>query len=678
MSFFPPVRPPVRMTVGNRPGQNNLLRLLRYALTYKALVGLTVAAGFVQVGLQYAFPYLIGTIIDQIVVTNPPAPDSGIFAGVPRIFPWLGGQAERAELDPAEMSQRVATLWRYVLFGMMAGIGSAAISYTLGHTRAILTLRIVTQMRRDLFDHLQRLSLHFYAKARTGSITARLLYDVESATAIINGGVITVWLDVIKLVMAIILLVGISPKLAIACIFILPLYGLTFTIMNPRVRKASERVHQYYAQISGTIQEQFSGISLTKTYAAEERESQRFTRESGEHYTRIITQSRLGHFVGSISEMLVHSGTVIAFGYGGYLGLKGELTPGQLSAFIGYLMLMYDPVRRFAELNTIYQASLASIARVFRVFDITPKIADRPSAVQQPPARGEVKYQNVFFRYQDESEESRAGMEDTPGAVSGPLAEAPWILKGVNLEVQAGERLAIVGPSGSGKTTLVTLLPRLYDVGEGAIVIDGVDIRNYQLHALRKSIGIVQQDAFLFSGTIRENLCYGQPKASDDEIIAATKAANAHEFISRLRDGYNTLLGERGVNLSGGQRQRLSIARAILKDPRILILDEATSALDTESEALVQQALERLMEGRTCFIIAHRLSTVRNADRIVVLKDGQVSEMGSHDELMAQSGLYAKLVRQQFLTREHQRAAAGLASTPIEAVGQSISEDHAG
>ncbi len=659
MSLLPPVQPLGRVTVGNRPGQHNLVRLLRYAFAYRWLVFLVILAGFVQNGLQYVFPYLIGSTVDLMTRDAPTPAGSGIFGGVPQIFPWLSGPPERQKLPPEEIATRSDQVIRFIIFGICAGLGAALISFILGHTRAVLTHRIVTQMRRDLFDHLQRLSLHFYSKARTGSITARLLHDVESATAIINGGIITVWLDVIKLVMAVVLLVGISPKLALACICVLPLYGLTFTIMNPRVRKASERVHQYYAQISGTIQEQFSGIALTKTYAAEERESQRFTQESGEHYARIIMQSRVGHFVGSVSEVLVHCGTVIAFGYGGYLGIRGELTAGQLTAFTGYLMLMYDPVRRFAELNTIYQSSLASIARVFRVFDITPKIADRPHAVTQIPARGEVRFDNVFFRYHDESEESKAGMEDTPGAISDHTGDVPWVLKGINLEVRAGERLAIVGPSGSGKTTLVTLLPRLYDVGEGAILIDGIDIRDYQLQALRQAIGIVQQDAFLFSGTIRDNLRYGRPGASDEEMIAAAKAANAHDFIMRLRDGYDTILGERGVNLSGGQRQRLSITRAILKDPRILILDEATSALDTESEALVQQALERLMEGRTCFIIAHRLSTVRNADRIVVLKEGQIHEVGTHDSLVELGGLYAKLVKQQFLGREHARRGDG-------------------
>jgi subfamily B ATP-binding cassette protein MsbA len=288
------------------------------------------------------------------------------------------------------------------------------------------------------------------------------------------------------------------------------------------------------------------------------------------------------------------------------------------------------------------------------VFDIKPKIIDKPDAIDRVPLRGEVIYDHVFFRYTDDSDESRIHLDQDEPAdspfkkVDGKVPAYPYVLNGVDLRIRAGERVALVGPSGSGKTTLASLLPRLYDVQQGKISIDGIDIRDYTLKALRSAIGVVQQDSFLFSGTIRDNILYGKPDANEAEIVAAAKAANAHSFITAMDAGYNTVLGERGVNLSGGQRQRLSIARAILKNPRILILDEATSALDTESESLVQQALDRLMQGRTSLIIAHRLSTVRNADRILAIDQGRIVESGPHDELLAKNGLYAKLVKQQF------------------------------
>jgi ABC-type multidrug transport system fused ATPase/permease subunit len=295
---------------------------------------------------------------------------------------------------------------------------------------------------------------------------------------------------------------------------------------------------------------------------------------------------------------------------------------------------------------------------VFRVFEIKPKIVDKPDCITRIPLRGEVIYDNVSFRYADDSDESRIRLdEDEPSdspfkVVDNKVPVVPYILHGVDLRIRAGERVALVGPSGSGKTTLASLIPRLYDVQEGKILVDGIDIRDYSIKALRAAIGVVQQDSFLFSGTIRDNILYGKPDATEAEMIEAAKAANAHSFIAALATGYQTELGERGVNLSGGQRQRLSIARAILKNPRILILDEATSALDSESETLVQQALDRLMQGRTSLIIAHRLSTVRNADRILAIEHGRIVEAGAHDELLAKDGLYARLVKQQFGTRE--------------------------
>jgi subfamily B ATP-binding cassette protein MsbA len=434
---------------------------------------------------------------------------------------------------------------------------------------------------------------------------------------------------------------------------------MTYRRLNPRVKEASRRVQSQISKISGNVQERMAGISVVKTYAAEERESERFHEDTEEHFDRVLEQTNLSSTVSAYSEGLVHLGQTIVIGFGGYMALRGHITPGEVVKFLGYLAAMYMPVRRFAEVNVIYQTSLAAIERVFEVFDITPKIVEKPQAVTSSPQRGEVTFEQVSFDYGDDSDESRVSLEEGLPAIELEALEAKHskearenrrrpVLDQVGFAVRPGERVALVGPSGSGKTTLVSLLPRLYDVTAGRILIDGVDVRDYRLRPLRRAIGIVQQDSFLFSGSVHQNIAYGRPDASDEEVIAAARAANAHEFISQLPDGYDSMLGERGVNLSGGQRQRVSIARALLKDPRILILDEATSALDSESEGLVQDALGRLMVGRTCFIIAHRLSTVRDADRIFVMEAGRIVECGNHAELVDRGNLYARLVRQQF------------------------------
>lgn len=493
------------------------LRLFRYVWQEKRLMLLSTLFGVAGLCLPFVYPWIIGRAIDTVMLARPV---NGVAPTMDQRLHWLIALTAAAALT--------AFAW-------------AVAGYCKGHFTLQLGNQIVTRLRHDLFEHFQKLSLQFYSKERTGGIVWRLVHEVHGVANVIYAGVLLLAFDIIQLVVATLLLMSISWKLAAAVLCLLPFYVLTFYVFNPKVRSASDAVSRHISQISGKVQEQFSAMALVKTYAAEERETARFMADNQRHLSYVLHQSHLGHAMGAISEILVHLGTTIIIGYGCWIALHDPaFTAGDLTKFLGFVGIMYGPVRRFADMNLVYQNSLSSVRRIFRVFDIKPKIEDKVNAITRSPSCGDVVYENVRFRYGDDSDESRIRLdedepEDSPFLIKDKKRHyGPWILNGVNLRIHAGERVALVGPSGSGKTTLASLLPRLYDVQQGAITVDGIDIRDYSLKALRSAIGIVQQDSFLFSGSIRENILYGKPEASEAELIAAAKAANAHGFITAV------------------------------------------------------------------------------------------------------------------------------------------------
>jgi subfamily B ATP-binding cassette protein MsbA len=580
----------------------NLRRFLEIARPYRGLIVLLVLIGVVRFAMPLVTPWGVRVLIDESL-------------------------KETGRLSASQYAERMRQIHIVSAIMALALVARVVFQYAEAVMTGKLGNRLVFDLRRRLYSHIQGLSLSFFDRRQAGSIGSRILNDISVAQTLISGGVLSLALDTVTLVFMVALLFRLEWRLTLISLAIMPFYVSTLRRLNPRIRAASREIQEKFSQISGTVYESLAGIQVVQAFTQERAGQRHFVRETHGHYDRLMARVYLNAWLSTITTFLTGFGTVLLLWWGGQLVLAGSMTPGTLVQFYSYVAFLYGPLARFADINQVYQTAMAAVDRVFEVFDTEPDVTDRTDAERDVRLQGRVSFEDVSFGY-------------TPDRL---------VLKHLAFTAEPGQIFAFVGPSGSGKTTITKLLLRFYDVTDGVIAFDGRDLRDLPLRELRQQVGVVLQEPVLFTGSVRDNLLFGRPSATEEEVIAAATAANAHQFITALPEGYDTLVGERGSHLSGGQRQRVSIARALLKNPKILILDEATSALDSESERLIQEALERLMQGRTSFVIAHRLSTVINADQILVLDRGEIVERGTHEELLRQNGLYAELCAKQFI-----------------------------
>ena len=495
-----------------------------------------------------------------------------------------------------------------------------------GHT---MGAKMEADMRRDIFGHYQKLTFAFYDNQKVGHLLSRITSDLFDISELLHHGPEDLVISVIKILGSFIILLTVNVRLALVAFAFIPLMAAFAFYYNGKMKKAYKRNREKIADINSQIEDSLAGIRVVKSFANEKEEMKKFKAGNDNFVAaKKVSYKYMGIYNSGLGAMttLVTVAVLVA---GVLMMLSGTVGLTDLITFLLYITNFTDPVKKLVSFTEQFQNGYSGFERFLEILSIAPDIKDKPDAVSVDKVKGEIEFRDVSFRYEDQTEQ---------------------VLRGLSLRVKAGEYVALVGPSGAGKTTLCSLIPRFYEVSEGAISIDGIDIRDMKLNGLRNHVGIVQQDVYLFAGTVMDNIRYGRPDASDEDVVRAAKRANAHEFIMNLPEEYHTDIGQRGVKLSGGQKPRLSIARVFLKNPQILIFDEATSALDNESEKVVQDSLEDLAEGRTTFVIAHRLSTIRNAGRILVLTEEGIAEQGTHEELMGKKGLYESLYRRNFET----------------------------
>jgi ABC-type multidrug transport system fused ATPase/permease subunit len=582
---------------------NSMRRYLQFVRPYWREIVLTMAVGVIKFGIPLMLPLLLKYVVDDLLLSPLSSEEKLQKLGVVIIFAFLLFTVVRA---PVEYYRQYYAQWT--------------------------ASQVLFDLRNQLFDHIQKLSLKYYQNQKVGQIISRVINDVEQTKEFVVTGMMNIWLDFTTLAIAVGMMVWLDPWMTVVSLAIFPLYAVCVKYFFQNMRRATKERSQALAELQGHLHERVQGISVIRAFHLEEYEQKQFEQRNRRFLDKAIAHTRWVAKTFSAINTITDLAPIIVISVSAWQVIHGKLTIGEMTAFYGYMGLIYNPIRRLVNSSTTLTQASASMDRVFEFLDESYDITDLPHAKPITRIRGHIRYEQVRFRYQDTQD---------------------WILDGVDLEILPGQTVALVGPSGGGKSSIVALLPRFFDVSEGRVTIDSMDVRDITQVSLREKIGVVLQETILFSGTVEENIRMGKVDATMDEIVEAAKAANAHDFIMELPDGYRTEIGERGVKLSGGQKQRLALARVFLKDPPILILDEATSALDLKSEQLVQESLDRLSKGRTTIIVAHRLSTITHCDAIFVIVNGRVVERGTHQELMAMDGVYKELFNVQKLEDLH-------------------------